>query len=630
VTNVTIRTMHFSKFLRGFGLAWILLLVVSFAHMPVASAVTNYGRDDYGNCTYSTCQKHTTIQTPSGLKVAVNLTDGQVIPSEGYTITVTPLNGSGSSFKQAEVYIDGIKVATITPAGDGTASWRWDPSAYPGTQVQIIVMDQSGALTTFKFTVSIERVVAPADEASGTAHGGATHSEAGNQSFVSELLSAATESAKRVIKKLPAPIVYTFPYMLFALLLVEMIVLLLQTKREVRELATAKKLAAEEREIAGMKQTLMELVSHYLRTPLTILQGGAEGLARDAVEPATVTSLQSVVSQLHETIEALIATTSTAVTGDTGMDNSAPARRRLASAAGRIAIWLPVALVGFLVFGFVYLANEVSRFTTNTIGILTQVVVYSILILALYQVVRRWQLHRQDTAAAQKILQEEQAVQSLRDTLIDQTAAQLQAHVASLGALAKSLPTTAANAKFVTRGYAQLNTTTNKFVIASHLKGARSHEEFQRTSLQAMYGQVEKSLKQPIADKHLTVAVPAVDPVLTVQNPGLLCLVLKTVLDNAVAYSSDGGNIELEVNGLTQRSTISVTDHGSGIDAAKQAALFQPFFKAEGAEEFNREGMGFSLYLDKLIMAYLGGDITLESQPGTITRITMTWSAAKG
>jgi two-component system sensor histidine kinase EvgS len=55
--------------------------------------------------------------------------------------------------------------------------------------------------------------------------------------------------------------------------------------------------------------------------------------------------------------------------------------------------------------------------------------------------------------------------------------------------------------------------------------------------------------------------------------------------------------------------------------------LFQPFSKAEGAEVFTHEGMGFSLYLDKLIMLYLGGDIQIQSEQGRGTQVTISLAA---
>lgn len=620
VTNVTIRTMGYFKFIRAASLAWLLLAVLVLLPVSVHAA-SLYGRDDYGSCTYGTCTKHTVEQTPTGLKVAVNLTDGQVIPLEGYTIIITPLNGAGSSFKQADIYIDGVKVATVTPSADGSAKWPWDPVQYPGQNVEVQVTDTSGNITTFKFTVLIATAPTLVQQSGGVS-GGAPLSGDEPKPYFIRLLANFTESTKRAIKNLPAPVVYTFPYLLFVLLLVEIAVLLLQTKRELRELATARRLADEEQEIAGMKQTFMDLVSHYLRTPLTILQGGAEGLGRDRVDASTITSLQTTTKQLHDTIESLIATTTQSSAMVIAGTPTAAQSRRFAAAAGQVALWLPVALVGVVAFGFVYLANHVTSFTTNTVGVLTQVIIYSILALVLYQVARRRHLHRHDAAAAQKILDDQRAVQKLRDDVITQTAAKLQSQVGSLSTFIAAIPPTATNAKFVQRGYDQLRTVTSKFVIATHLRGARSSEPYAPVTLDAVYARVSKEVLAAAAAKKVSIAIEQ-DAQFAIQNISLMALVLQTVLDNAVAYSPEQGAVTLSATAQNSQALIRVIDHGSGIAADKQDALFQPFFKAEGAEQFNREGMGFSLYLDKLIMKYLGSDIAVSSQPGAGTTVDM-------
>jgi signal transduction histidine kinase len=51
--------------------------------------------------------------------------------------------------------------------------------------------------------------------------------------------------------------------------------------------------------------------------------------------------------------------------------------------------------------------------------------------------------------------------------------------------------------------------------------------------------------------------------------------------------------------------------------------LFKPFSRTDSAETFDTEGLGFSLYLDKVITNYLKGNIAVESDQGTGTRVTV-------
>ena len=110
----------------------------------------------------------------------------------------------------------------------------------------------------------------------------------------------------------------------------------------------------------------------------------------------------------------------------------------------------------------------------------------------------------------------------------------------------------------------------------------------------------------------------------TVGNPALLNYVLRTVVDNAVKFTNEGGEITLDASKKSGKVSVSVTDTGVGIPADKIPTLFKPFSRAGSAITFDYEGLGFSLFLDRIIMDYLDGDIDVSSreQQGTLVTIT--------
>jgi hypothetical protein len=108
----------------------------------------------------SNANESTVIQTESGLQVAINLSDGQAIPSTGYYITVTPLNGQGKSFDKAEIYLDGVLAYSGAPDSTGTLKWLWDTSKNPATKVKVIVYGPGSGTTTHEFNVTVTPVEA--------------------------------------------------------------------------------------------------------------------------------------------------------------------------------------------------------------------------------------------------------------------------------------------------------------------------------------------------------------------------------------------------------------------------------------------------------------------------------------
>lgn len=108
----------------------------------------------------SSTNESTVVQTDSGLQVAINLSDGQAIPSTGYYITITPLNGQGESFDKAEIYLDGQLAYSGNPDETGTLKWLWDTSKDPATKVKIIVYGPGSGTTTHEFNVTVSPVEA--------------------------------------------------------------------------------------------------------------------------------------------------------------------------------------------------------------------------------------------------------------------------------------------------------------------------------------------------------------------------------------------------------------------------------------------------------------------------------------
>jgi signal transduction histidine kinase len=593
---------------------------------PQAFAVGEYGRCNYGRGQYGRCNENTTVTTPSGLKVSVNLSDGQVLPRSGYDVVITPLNGSGSSFSQAEIYIDGVRVAIVMPGENGTAKWHWDTVRYPGKDIQIIVTDKDGRTVTMNFAIRI--ATASTDNPATTdSTANATKDEVTRSAFgipiLGDVITKVGDSVVRFVKVLPQPVVRSFPYLLFALLLVEIVILLLQTQRELRELRIMQALAKRERTMMEAKKTFTQLVSHYLRTPLTILQGGSEILAADKAAATIVPALQKIIADLRVQIEDIISKISDGATPASTVSDEVERIKM----KRYVAVWLPVVLIGVVTAIFVYLANTVTDYDTGVVEIFLQVAIYSLLIVAVVYTFRRLHLHRRDAVTARRILESEISLQSQRDTVIQQAAQNLHAKQVELGQLLAGLPADSKNADFVRKGANQLQAVLDKFLIASQLQGSRSTEPYSEAALGDIFAQARPAADAAAQQKHLEVTLKG-DMPLQVQNVKLLALVMRHLLANAAAFSNENGSVEVAGEPMKTGYAVRVIDHGVGVDPEKLSQIFQPFYRPDGAEDFSHEGMGFSLYLDKLIMAHLGGELDIASAVGKGTTVTFGWPAA--
>ncbi|MGH2448887.1 MAG: ATP-binding protein [Chloroflexota bacterium] len=90
--------------------------------------------------------------------------------------------------------------------------------------------------------------------------------------------------------------------------------------------------------------------------------------------------------------------------------------------------------------------------------------------------------------------------------------------------------------------------------------------------------------------------------------------VVTNLLDNAIKFSPDGGQIELAVeqraNGAVR---LKVRDHGIGVPLEHRAHLFERFHQAHSAD--HRSGMGLGLSITRQIVELHGGSIKVEFPP---------------
>jgi PAS domain S-box-containing protein len=108
----------------------------------------------------------------------------------------------------------------------------------------------------------------------------------------------------------------------------------------------------------------------------------------------------------------------------------------------------------------------------------------------------------------------------------------------------------------------------------------------------------------------LTAAVP-VAPVLA--DPDRLAQVMTNLLDNAVTYSPDGGEVEVTVAADADGWRISVRDQGIGLAPGAGEAIFEPFTRQPGSVQQQPAGLGLGLYISRMIVEQHGGRIWIES-----------------
>lgn len=139
--------------------------------------------------------------------------------------------------------------------------------------------------------------------------------------------------------------------------------------------------------------------------------------------------------------------------------------------------------------------------------------------------------------------------------------------------------------------------------------------------LPALLGRLRALLRPMASDRAVEVIVMEAGAPATILSDELaLTAILRNLLSNGIKYS-DGGEVRLTVRADETSVAISVADTGIGIPAALQEHVFEEFYQVPGVR---RGGTGLGLPYARRLARLLGGDLSLSSEPGVGTTVTLT------
>ena len=105
--------------------------------------------------------------------------------------------------------------------------------------------------------------------------------------------------------------------------------------------------------------------------------------------------------------------------------------------------------------------------------------------------------------------------------------------------------------------------------------------------------------------------------------PQLLTAVVYNLCDNAIKYNKDGGTVFVNVKNNAENIVLSVRDTGIGIPKEQQERIFERFYRVDKSHSKEVGGTGLGLSIVKHAAKLHDAKITLESEVGKGTEITV-------
>lgn len=146
------------------------------------------------------------------------------------------------------------------------------------------------------------------------------------------------------------------------------------------------------------------------------------------------------------------------------------------------------------------------------------------------------------------------------------------------------------------------------------------------------YGMVVRKSSRVLVDELLERAISAVRPQAGVKCIGItvnvpegtiayadetqMVRLVRNLVDNAVKYTSDGGQVRVAAHQDGEELVLSVADTGMGIPQGEVERIFERFYRVDKARSRRMGGTGLGLAIVKDIVDSCGGRIEVETQLG--------------
>lgn len=109
--------------------------------------------------------------------------------------------------------------------------------------------------------------------------------------------------------------------------------------------------------------------------------------------------------------------------------------------------------------------------------------------------------------------------------------------------------------------------------------------------------------------------------------PRLLHEIVYNLTENAIKYNMPGGSVTVVVNKVGNGCILKVSDTGIGIPAEHQERIFERFYRVDKSHSKQSGGTGLGLSIVKHAATQLNAEISVESEQGKGTTITVVFPA---
>ncbi len=133
------------------------------------------------------------------------------------------------------------------------------------------------------------------------------------------------------------------------------------------------------------------------------------------------------------------------------------------------------------------------------------------------------------------------------------------------------------------------------------------------------------SQEQRIEQKRLNIiGLDQIESISVKADRDLIHQVVYNLVDNAIKFSEEGGNISFDLKPENKKTALSVVNTGKGIPQKELPFIFERFYKVDKSRSASKNSTGLGLYIVKTIITAHGGTVTVSSKENEYTAFKIT------
>jgi signal transduction histidine kinase len=230
------------------------------------------------------------------------------------------------------------------------------------------------------------------------------------------------------------------------------------------------------------------------------------------------------------------------------------------------------------------------------------------------------------TVYAFRDLTEEHALEQIRQDLVSTVSHELRTPLAAIYGSALTLAREdlqleeAMHKKFlevIVEESTRLADIVNDLLLASQLDAGRLELHVEPSDAHALAASVLDAARTHLPEgMRVSLDSGQQDVPRVAADEGQLRQVLTNLIDNAVKYSPDGGDVRVRLEPAGKYVRFTVADEGLGIPPAEQTLIFEKFYRVDPDMAGGIGGTGLGLYISRELVRRVHGRIWVEANQG--------------